>query len=442
MFVESLESRRLLAVTAAAFHDTLYVWGDNNNNGMSVEKVGTNYVVKEYQGSGVGYQQIFSTPVSSVSNLRMYGYDGNDTFTVHNNVTLKTTIMGGRGADWMKGGGGETYLYGHGNWADDPSTSHRPNTDDNAADTLVSGTGKMFMYGQGGNDSFHTSNGASYGLSHLDYIWGGNGNDSIHLTGKRQVYAFGDSGNDTFHVYSSNQKANIYGGGGTDTVDYGNFGQSVAVKPDGVFKSGARHGTRNQIIDTSTETIRGTPFNDWMMGTSGNNNFFGMAGNDELHGAGGNDLLDGGEGNDFLYGGSGNDTLFGQAGNDKLYGESGNDVMVGGDGNDSMYGGSGNDYMLGGSGNDLMYGGSGNDTLYGEAGTDWLYGDGGNNKLVGGAGSDFIYAKNGGIGDLIFGDNENGSGSAGAFDVVVIDRIWIGTGWLQDQVFGAESISY
>ncbi|HMO25582.1 MAG TPA: calcium-binding protein, partial [Tepidisphaeraceae bacterium] len=281
MFVETLESRRLLAVTAAAFHDTLYVWGDNNNNGMSVEKVGSNYVVKEYKGSGIGYQQIFSTPTSSASKLRVYGYDGVDTITIHDNVTLKATLMGGRGADWIKGGGGETTMWGHGDWADDPSGSHRPSTDDNAADTLVSGAGKMFMSGQGGNDAFYTSF-TGYALTQQDYIWGGNGNDVIHLSGKRDAYVFGQNGNDTFHVYDTNQKAWIYGGGGTDTVDYAHFGQSVAVKPDGVFKSGARYGTRNQVIDTSTETIRGTPFNDWMMGTSGNNNFFGRAGNDEL----------------------------------------------------------------------------------------------------------------------------------------------------------------
>lgn len=439
---EQLENRRHLSVTAADIHDTLHVWGDANNNGISVEKSGSNLVVKEYKGSGVGYQPIFTVLASAVHTVRVYGYDGIDTVTINDNVTHKTVVQGGRGADWIKGGGGETTVYGHGNWADDPSGSHKPTTDDNAADTLVSGAGYAIMHGQGGNDSFFTTFGGAGATTQYDALFGGNGNDTFNLTGRRQAFVFGDAGGDTFKIYSQNQRANLYGGTGTDTVDYANFGVAVHAeinKPSGPL---AAYNDRRQLITPDVETIKGTPFNDKLVGDGANQNLFGQAGHDLIYGNGGNDLVDGGEGNDTLYGNAGNDTIFGQNGNDKIRGGDNNDYLFGHAGNDSLYGENGNDYMMGGANNDLMYGDAGNDSLYGESGTDWLYAGSGANKLVGGAESDYLYAKNGGLSDLIFGDNENGTGGYGSFDIAVIDRVWIAGIFHYDFRTGVESVSY
>lgn len=438
---EQLENRRHLSVTADSFHSTLYVWGDSNANGLSVEKSGSNLVVKEYKGSGIGYQSIYSVPSSSVEFVRVYGYDGVDTITINDNVTQKTTVMGGRGADWMKAGGGETTMYGHGNWADDPSGSHKPATDDNAADTLVSGAGYTIAYGQGGNDSFYTTFGNAGSTSQYDALFGGNGNDTFNLTGRRQAFVFGDAGNDTFKIYSQNQAANLYGGTGGDTVDYASFGIAVHVEINAKSGPLAAYNDRRQLITPDVENIKGTPFNDKLVGDSANQNLFGQAGHDLIYGNGGNDLVDGGEGNDTLYGNAGNDTIFGQNGNDKIQGGDHADYLFGGVGYDSMYGGNGDDYMNGGVNNDLMYGDAGNDTLYGESGTDWLYSGTGNNKLVGGTESDYLYAKNGGLGDKVFGDNENGTGAGSSFDVVVIDRVFAGV-FFYDFATGAESVSY
>src|SRR3954471_22784667 len=114
--LEDLENRRMFAVTAAAFHDTLYVWGDSASNGISVEKSGADLVVKQYV-SGSGYGEIFRASDAYVQSIRVYGYDGADTISIADSVTDPATVMGGRGGDYLKGGGGQTELWGHGNWA-------------------------------------------------------------------------------------------------------------------------------------------------------------------------------------------------------------------------------------------------------------------------------------------------------------------------------------
>src|SRR5918995_37226 len=120
---DSLESRRMFAVTADAFHNTLYV-------------------------SGTGYVELFRASDSYVTAVRIYGYDGADTIQVSDAVTDNTYIMGGRGADWIQGGGGQNTVHGHGDWAGE--ASHDPATDDGAIDTLIGGKGYNMLYGQNG----------------------------------------------------------------------------------------------------------------------------------------------------------------------------------------------------------------------------------------------------------------------------------------------------
>ncbi|MEL7240258.1 MAG: hypothetical protein AAGK78_15475, partial [Planctomycetota bacterium] len=169
---EACESRRHLAVTASAFHSTLYVWGDAQNNGVSITKDGGDLVVKKYTGGGHGgYTEFFRASDSSVDQIRMYGYDGADTLTVSDDVTDKVTIYGGPGNDYLRGGGGDSYVWGHGNWAG--NADHDPATDDNAADILVAGEGYARLHGQGGNDTFINSDSASSSYS-VQYGGGGN----------------------------------------------------------------------------------------------------------------------------------------------------------------------------------------------------------------------------------------------------------------------------
>src|SRR5207253_2800390 len=154
---ENLEQRRMFAVTALALFDTLYVRGDDAGNGISVEKSGSDLVVKQYVGGGHdGYAEFFRTPYSSVNSIRIYAHGGADTVTISDDVIKDATIYGGRGADYLKGGGGFNHLWGHGNSPGDPDFD--PATDDGAADILVSGKGSTYSNGQKGSDTLTTDN--------------------------------------------------------------------------------------------------------------------------------------------------------------------------------------------------------------------------------------------------------------------------------------------
>lgn len=413
---ETLENRQMFAVTAAAFHETLYVYGDAGNNGISVTKEGNDLVAKQYAGGS--YNEFFRASDAYVKSVRVYGYAGLDTVTINDNVTDPAHVYGGPGADYIKGGGGQSELWGHGNWPDDPSNAHNPSTDDSSADTLISGKGYAIQYGQKGNDTLLTDDNAA-GSNH-DVMYGGPGNDKFYINGHgNHAYAFGEAGADTFVAkQAATQKASFYGGTDWDAVDYTAWTSGVYVKPDGLVYSGARFTERRQIIQSDVEFVQGTEHNDHFSGSEGNNTFYGHGGNDWLYGHGGNDLLAGGAGDDLVDGGAGNDILIGDAGRDRLNG------------------GAGDDSAYGGTGNDEIRGGLGNDKLYGDADSDHIYGDGGSDKLVGGTGADYLVSHDGSTGnDAVFGDNENGTGSAGALDVAYIDESF----FFDDFVVGVES---
>jgi Ca2+-binding RTX toxin-like protein len=62
----------------------------------------------------------------------------------------------------------------------------------------------------------------------------------------------------------------------------------------------------------------------------------------------------------------------------------------------------------------------------------------GRDTLVGGAGSDYLHSHDGLFGnDRIDGDNMDGSGGFGSFDVAYVDRTWI----FQDNATGVESVT-
>lgn len=57
----------------------------------------------------MGYKQIFTTPSAPIAQLKVFGYDGDDTITISDNVSLPAVLMGGRGGDYIAGGGGGPY---------------------------------------------------------------------------------------------------------------------------------------------------------------------------------------------------------------------------------------------------------------------------------------------------------------------------------------------
>jgi Ca2+-binding RTX toxin-like protein len=140
------------------------------------------------------------------------------------------------------------------------------------------------------------------------------------------------------------------------------------------------------------DTVQGGDFNDTIVGGGGSkgNLIYGMGGNDRIVMSGKGGFTFGGVGNDRIYGAaSGHDEIHGDDGNDRIYGGASADVIVGGNGNDTIYGGGGNDLIYGQDGNDLIYGDPGSDTAYGGNGNDTFYmRDHFVDSIVGGPGTD------------------------------------------------------
>jgi Ca2+-binding RTX toxin-like protein len=133
----------------------------------------------------------------------------------------------------------------------------------------------------------------------------GGGNDIFRNMGGNVYGAInGEDGDDFFGLGASVE--NIYGGNGTDTLDFELAG-AVRVALDGsVTNLGWAAGDYYNGI----ENIRGSVLgNDILIGNSINNYLWGSGGNDILSGGLGNDRLEGGPGIDRLVGGGGNDAF-------------------------------------------------------------------------------------------------------------------------------------
>lgn len=251
-------------------------------------------------------------------------------------------------------------------------------------------------------------------------ITGGNGADSINLTGL------------TASVYSRLMGLSLSGGAGNDTIIGSNFNDTISGGLGNDSLNGA--GGTDQLVESANVSFVLTNAKLTGVGTDTLANFeqasltggaganrldasafagqvtlFGGDGNDTLLGASGDDSVDGGAGIDQVIAsgatafvltnnsltGRGTDTLVGieQAAltsattNSSIDAStfSGNTTLSGGNGNDTIIGGAGNDSILGGAGTDTLSGGNGNDTVDGGAGNqDSVSGGLGNDSLLGG----------------------------------------------------------
>ncbi len=240
-------------------------------------------------------------------------------------------------------------------------------------DSLISGDGDDSLFGGNGNDTLN-------GLGGADWVEGGRGDDVI--TAGTDDTIFGDSdtavgtGNDTIKVIGSLLSGEIWGGGGSDTLELDGTpgvtatlgagllvvdmevlklenGQTLSVAStvlttfdtltllgaNGVSDSATLNLTG--IIDAitldvtlfETLTVNGvnTPFDeasDLLTFTSALTDITvnGQAGNDVITTGDGDDALNGGIDDDSLDGGAGLDTLSGGAGDDTLRVRSGDDA--------------------------------------------------------------------------------------------------------------------
>jgi len=222
------------------------------------------------------------------------------------------------------------------------------------------------IWGDAGNDSITAS-------GWIEFLHGGDGNDTLVTSDKYCDRFYGDAGDDTF---KSSEKLSCYGanqapqgGAGSDTFDFSNRSESVSA-------------TASSAQFAGIENFIGGSGSDTLTGDGGPNRLVGGAGNDVLSGLGGDDVFDPGTGRDSIGGGDGSDTVTygtrtapvslsddgaatsGQSGeNDTI----GTDVenMSGGRGSDTLRGNQGDNVLHGGYGvvSDTIIGGGGNDTV-------------------------------------------------------------------------------
>jgi len=367
-----------------------------------------------YTGSGskdVGLDNPFGGTIA------VYGGSEGDTFNEGNASTVNETIHGGSGLD--------TIDYSKRTNALKISAGTNDSITDGGAFTLNDGeTGE-------GDDIW----------ADIETINGGDGDDTITLTGSVDAVINGNKGNDTLGGGSgsdtlnggdgndtfdegkaSNGKDVFNGGAGTDTISYASRTSAVTITLDGKATSG--ESSESDTVKNDVENCVGGSGGDTITGSDVANTITGGLGDDTLNGGKGDDIFD--QGSDPLSADGGTSPDVGTPGSD-------DDTINGGDGFDlvtyasrtnavtislvskahsgqtgeadlitnveNLTGGDGNDTITGDDGPNELTGGPGDDTIYGCLGDDTIDGSTGNNKLV----------CEGGDGDIAFNPGSGGT---------------------------------
>ncbi len=214
-----------------------------------------------------------------------------------------------------------------------------------------------FVFGGGpAHESFTITSSAPGVVTLTKGVIGSTGSSTVTgpisgVTGR--VVVFGQGGNDLLSAEGFASSIEFHGGTGDDTL-LGGSGDDLLYGEDGA------------------DSHVGGLGNDSIYGGTGDDVAQGGDGFDVLVGEDGDDSLDGGLSNDVLLGRGGNDTLLGGLGFDFLLGDDGDDVLEGGDDSDWLFGGAGNDILLGGAGDDRLRGDAGRNLSIGGAGRDLL----------------------------------------------------------------------
>ncbi|MCI0361063.1 MAG: hypothetical protein L0211_21500, partial [Planctomycetaceae bacterium] len=208
-----------------------------------------------------------------------------------------------------------------------------------------------------------------------------------YFTVSRRAVVYGRGGNDYLQLGNFNHPAEFYGEEGDDYLA-GFLANDKLVGGQGRDRLNASGGNNTVWGDRDPVEVGlpDTEANRQLLASDLPGSLF----HPLLESAYG-DILSSLDGHDAMYGGPGIDSLTLGGGNDWAYGGAGNDSLALGAGDDRGYGGDGNDTLHGAGGNDLLSGGEGHDTLNGDAGLDVLIGGGGNDGLNGGDGNDLLF---------------------------------------------------
>lgn len=286
-------------------------------------------------------------------------------------------------------------------------------------DFLVDGwAGNVTVAGGNGNDSLEVTGGSHFMLNAGSIAV----DNAIFVTptGVEAVTVRGESTNDQFVLNGWTGAITVNGGSGVDSF-FAQVPQNAVLTKTDLTLTGQAPITLTSIAYVELTGSDLANFIDTNLFTSGSVKLVGNGGNDTLIGGLGNDCLIGGDGEDSLVGNEGHDSLSGGAGNDVLNGGANTDAFIetidgsfkltsGSNGNPDVAYGLGTDLLVGieraeltgGAGNDLidasgfngtaiLVGGPGNDTLFGGSGDDSLYDDQGDDWLIGGTGNDTYY---------------------------------------------------
>lgn len=254
-----------------------------------------------------------------------YGGNGSDTFTGDNQSNV--FIMGGE-ADTVLGGHGDDTIYGY---SGDDSLRGGPGNDtifgdfpagfagftlpDGSNDTVHSRDGRDLLFGDGGNDRI--VGGRTYAIRNVTPF------DPGELFATRQIL-------DPSGGASPDDRDNLAGGAGNDTLDGGSAGDTHAGDLD-IPRSA-------EGVDTIDYSLRTVAVSITLGGSGGETGEGDSIGSIEhAVGGAGDDSIVGTDGPaNSLVGGGGNDTIRGRGGNDSLVGGAGADVLDGGDGVDQF----------------------------------------------------------------------------------------------------------
>jgi Ca2+-binding RTX toxin-like protein len=291
-------------------------------------------------------------------------------------------------------------------------------------DYVYGGDGNDTIRGLGGDDDLYGEEGQDtiYGGDGLDWLDGGKNDDSL-FGGDQNDYLFGRLGAD--RLYGENNDDYLDGGIGADRLDGGDGndtagyygseeGVHVSLSPFHLI-SGNWGGDAEGDTLFSIENLSGSKYDDELYGDGHANVLWASEGNDVINGGGGGDQINGGDGIDTVsYEGSPEGvTIFltdgtgwgGDAHDDRLdnienlTGSAYADTLYGNDGDNALNGLAGDNWLYGYGGNDVLWGGYDKDGLDGGEGADVLKGFGGNDSLIGGAQADTMW---GGTGDDIY----------------------------------------
>jgi Ca2+-binding RTX toxin-like protein len=314
---ESLESRRLLAVTAMYSPATgaLNVFGDSLDNTIEISRTVAGGIL--VNGGAVAVVGAAPTVVNT-SLVQVFGMSGNDTISLNefNGALPRANLFGGGGMDTLIGGSGADMLFGQSN-----------------NDTLLGKGGADLMFGGSADDT----------------ATGGDGDDQ----------AFGQSNDDRMFWNPGDDTDLNEGGAGVDTVEINGGGGAEVFT---TTANGAR--VRFDRLDVAPFSVDIGTSEKLVLNANGGDDSFSATGNlaaliqITVDGGAGEDTLLGSNGADVLRGGDDDDFIDGQQGNDMVFMGAGNDTFQWdpGDGSDTIEGQADFDALLfnGSSANEIF----------------------------------------------------------------------------------------